>query len=48
MFQSVGGNKDYTNVQHFYYSDKIYVIQLTVAKMDFYKIPVYVVVVRKI
>lgn len=48
LFKSENGKEDYTSVQHFYYSDKVYVIQLTVAKMDFYKVPVYVVVVRKI
>ena len=48
LFENLTGNNNYTSAQNFYYTNKEYVIQLTVAKMDFYKLPVYVVMVRKI
>ena len=48
LFKSLNGNNDYTSAQHFYYTNKVYVVHLTVAKMNFMKVPVYVVVIRKV
>lgn len=47
LFQSANSDEAGTSAQYFFYLNKVYLIELTVAKMNFYKYPVYAVVVRK-